>query len=164
VEILRLITSATPGVVDLAARISASGALALALARVGQSAESIDAVRETLRLLEQMKRPSSHSIIVGISGALEVLLRGREAGLSRQYDGWNDWERQALHELKRYSAVFSVGTAQLGLWTGVGHWLDGRRAEAFTVWRHALTAARDLSLRKDESIIAAEIRRWDDRV
>jgi class 3 adenylate cyclase len=164
VEILRLITSATPGVVDLAARISASGALALALARVGQSAESIEAVRETLRLLEQMKRPSSHSIIVGISGALEVLLRGREAGLSRQYDGWNDWERQALHELQRYSNVFSVGAAQLGLWTGVGHWLDGRRAQAFTVWRQALTTARDLSLRKDESIIAAEIRRWDDRV
>lgn len=164
VEILRLITSASPGVVDLAARISASGALALALARVGQSAESIEWVRETLRLLEHMKRPSSHSIIVGISGAAEVLLRGREAGLSRQYDEWDLWERRALDYLKRYSQVFSVGTAQLGLWTGVSHWLGGRRLQAFAEWRKALTAARNLSLRKDESMIAAEIRRWDDRV
>ncbi len=162
VDILRLITSATPGSVDLAARISASGALALALARVGQSAESVEAAVETLRLLREMPRPSSHSTIVGISGAVEVFLRGREAGLSDRYDRWGFWEKQALYELKRYSRVFPVGAAQLKLWMGVGHWLDGRRDSALTDWKQALAAARHFSLRKDELIIAAEIRRRED--
>ncbi|KXF75467.1 hypothetical protein ATN84_19610 [Paramesorhizobium deserti] len=162
VDILRLITSAMPGSVDLAARITASGALALALARVGQSAESVEAAIETLRLLREMPRPSSHSILVGISGALEVFLRGREAGLSDRYDRWDNWEGRALHELKRYSRVFPVGAAQLGLWVGVAHWLDGRKDRALHEWKQALAAARHLSLRRDESIIAAEIRRRED--
>jgi len=162
VDILRLITSAMPGSVDLAARITASGALAIALARVGQSAESVEAAIETLRLLREMPRPSSHSILVGISGVLEVFLRGREAGLSDRYDRWDIWEKRALHELKRYSGVFPVGAAQLGLWMGVARWLDGRKDRALHEWQQALAAARHLSLRRDESIIAAEIRRRED--
>ncbi len=163
VDLLRLITSTMPGSIDLAAQISAYGALALAFSRSGQHAEGVEAAVETLRLLHEMRRPSSHSIIVGISGALEVLLRGREAGLSDQYEKWSDWERQALHELERYSKVFSIGVAQLGLWMGVSHWLDGQRDRALTDWKRALTAARHFSLRKDESILAAEIRRREDR-
>ena len=163
VDLLGLITSAMPGSVDLAARISAMGALALALARVGQSTKGVEAAVETLRLLHEMGRPSSHSIIVGISGAMEVLLRGREAGLAQKYEQWSDWEAQALHHLKRYSKVFPVGLAQLGLWTGVADWLDDRKDRALSNWKAALIVARKFSLRKDESLIAAEIRRRQDR-
>jgi hypothetical protein len=159
VDILRLITSAMLGSVDLAAQISAKGALALALARVGQHVESVEAATETLRLLRELRRPTSHSTLVGISGVTEVLLRGREAGLSREYDQWRDWERQALGELKRYRRVFPLGGAQYGLWTGMAHWLDGQNSQALAAWNEALAIAQRLSLRQDESMIAAEMRR-----
>lgn len=163
VDILRLITPAMLGSLDLAAQISAKGALALALARVGSHAESVQAAIETLHLLREMRRPSSHSTLVGLSGVSEVLLRGREAGLSREYDQWRQWERQALHELNRYSRVFPVGAAQHGLWLGVAHWLDGRKGQALSTWKQALATARQFSLRQDESMIAAEMRRRQDQ-
>jgi hypothetical protein len=147
------------GSVDLAAQISAKGALALALARVGSHAESVQAAIEALHLLREMRRPSSHSTLVGLSGVSEVLLRGREAGLSREYDQWPQWERRALHELDRYRRVFPVGAAQYGLWTGVARWLDGQEDQALAAWSEALAIAQRLSLRQDESMIAAEMRR-----
>ena len=159
VDILRLITSAMLGSVDLAAQISARGALALALARVGLHVESVEAATETLRLLREQRRPTSHSTLVGICGVAEVLLRGREAGLSREYDQWPYWERQALNELYRYHRVFPLGAAQYGLWTGVAHWLDGQQDQALVAWNEALANARRFSLRQDESMIAAEMRR-----
>jgi class 3 adenylate cyclase len=159
VDILRFIASAMLGSVDLAAQISAKGALALALARVGRHAESIETAIETLQLLRELRRPTSHSTLVGISGVTEVLLRGREAGLSREYDQWPSWERQALNELNRYRRVFPLGNAQYGLWTGVAHWLDGQRDRALLAWNEALANARRFALRQDESMIAAEMRR-----
>ncbi|WP_210324605.1 ATP-binding protein [Chelatococcus reniformis] len=162
-DLLRLISSADYHVIDLAARISVMGALALAYARTGRPSESIEATVETLRLLRGMPRPSSHSTIVGICGALEVLLRGREAGLAQRDDRWRSWELQALAELRRYCKVFPVGLAQLGLWTGVAHWLSGRRDDATASWQQAFMAARRFSLRRDESMIAAEMRRRLDR-
>jgi class 3 adenylate cyclase len=159
VEVFRLITSAMLGSADLAAQVSSKGALALALARIGQHTESIQAVDECLHLLREIPRPTAHSTLVGISGMCEVLLRGREAGLSREYDQWSEWERQALYELKRYSRVFPVGGPQFGLWTGVAHWLDGRKALALSTWKNAMSMAKRLSLRQDESMIAAELRR-----
>lgn len=164
VEVLRLITSAMLGSVDLAAQISARGALALALARVGRHAESIEAAVDTLRLLRAMRRPSSHSTLIGISGVAEVLFRGREAGLARNYEQWGHWERQTLHELARYCRVFPVGTAQYGLWCGLAHWLDDSKERALSTWKQGLSAARRLSLRQDEATIAAEIRRRQDTV
>jgi hypothetical protein len=89
----------------------------------------------------------------------EVLLRGREAGLSLEYDQWSEWECQALYELKRYSRVFPVGGPQYGLWTGVAQWLDGHKALALTTWKNAMATAKRLSLRQDETMIAAELRR-----
>lgn len=162
VEVLRLITSAMLGSVDLAAQISARGALALALARVGRHTESVEAAVDTLRLLRAMRRPSSHSTLIGISGVAEVLFRGREAGLSRDYEQWGHWERQALHELARYCRVFPVGTAQYGLWCGLAHWLDDSKERALSTWKQGLSAAKRLSLRQDEATIAAEIRRRQD--
>lgn len=164
VEVLRLITSAMLGSVDLAAQISARGALALALARVGRHGESVEAAVDTLRLLRAMRRPSSHSTLIGISGVAEVLFRGREAGLSREYEQWGHWERQVLHELSRYCRVFPVGTAQYGLWCGLAHWLDDSKDRALSTWQQGLAAAKRLSLRQDEATIAAEIRRRQDNV
>jgi hypothetical protein len=162
-DILRLIASALPGSVDLAARISASGALALALARMGKTGESLEAAVETLGMLRQMRTPASHSIIVGISGVLEVLLRGREAGLSARYEEWPQWERQAFGDMRRYCKVFVLGRPQLGLWSGISMWLDGSTQGALSLWKQSLQQARQLSLHRDESIIAAEIRRREDR-
>jgi len=161
-EILRHITSAMHGSIDLAAQISSQGVLALAHARIGQHGESVHAVVETLHLLQKMRRPSSHSTLAGISGIAEVLLRGREAGLSRSYEEWGDWERQALRELDRYRRVFPLGTAQFGMWSGVAHWLDGRKPEAIAIWERALEIARRCSLRQDETMIIAEMRRRQD--
>ena len=117
VEILRLSTSAMLGSADLSELVSSKGSLALALSRVGLHAESVRTVVETLRLLREIRRPTVHSTLLGITGVCEVLLRGREAGLSVEYDRWSDWEQQALHELNRYpsrlssrcSAVWFVG-------------------------------------------------------
>ncbi|CDX32441.1 hypothetical protein MPLA_160078 [Mesorhizobium sp. ORS 3359] len=164
VDILRLTTSAMVGSSDLADMVSAKGSLALALARVGQHGESVRAVVDALRLLRGMGRPTVHSTLPGITGVIEVLLRGREAGLSREYDQWRHWERQALHELKRYSRVFSVGAPQYALWVGVAHWLDGRNALAISTWQRGLAAAQRLELHRDASMIAAEIRRRQDRI
>jgi hypothetical protein len=163
VEVFRLITSAMLGSADRAALVSSKGSLALALARIGLHGESVQVAEETLRLLREMRRPTSHSTLVGISSICEVLLRGREAGFSREYDQWDYWERQALYELKRYSRVFPVGAALCGLWVGVSHWLDGRKYRALSGWEQALATARRLSLRQDESMISAEIRRRQDR-
>ena len=93
----------------------------------------------------------------------EVFLRGREAGLSRDYDQWRHWERQALRELKRFQQVFPVGSAQYGLWLGVAQWLNGHNDRAVLTWQQALATARRLSLHQDESLIAAEIRRRGDQ-
>ncbi|MCP3446153.1 AAA family ATPase [Bradyrhizobium sp. CCGUVB14] len=164
VEVFKLITSAMRGSADLAAQVSSKGSLALAHARVGQNDESLEAVDETLRLLRQMRRPTSHSTLVGLSGLCEVLLRGREASLSREYDQWNDWESGSLQELKRYSQVFPIGRPRYGLWAGVTLWLDGRKDRAFRVWNRALSDSQRLSLRHDEAMIAAEIRRRRDRL
>jgi hypothetical protein len=164
IEVLRLITSAMLGSADLAAHVSSKGSLALALARIGANDESLQAVDETLQMLRGMRRPTSHSTLVGISGVCEVLLRGREAGLSREYDQWSQWEAQALHELKRYSRVFRVGMPQYGLWAGVVLWLDRKVDQALVTWRRALSDAHRLSLRQDEAMIAAEIRRRQDRL
>jgi hypothetical protein len=149
---------------DLAAQVSSKGSLALALARIGQNDDSLHTVDETLGLLRQMGRPTSHSTLVGISGLCEVLLRGREASLSREYDQWHEWELESLHHLRVYSQVYSVGKAQYGLWAGVAFWLEGRKDRAFSTWDQALSAARRLSLRQDEAMIAAEIRRRRDRL
>jgi class 3 adenylate cyclase len=164
IEILRLITSAMRGSADLAAYVSSKGSLALALSRVGSNDESLQAADETLLLLREMHRPTSHSILVGISGVCEILLRGRETGLSREYDQWIDWEAQALHELKRYSQTFPVGKPQYGLWKGVSYWLEGQKDQALRTWNQALSVAKQLSLRQDEAMIAAEIRRRQDRL
>jgi class 3 adenylate cyclase len=164
VEVFRLITSEMLGSADLAAQVSSKGSLALALARIGQNDESLQAVDETLRLLRQMRRPTAHSTLVGLSGLSEVLLRGREASLSREYDQWHEWELESLHELRRYSQVFPVGRPQYGLWAGVAFWLEGRKDRAFSTWNQALSASQRLSLRHDEAMIAAEIRRRQDRL
>ena len=164
VDILRLIGSAMLGSVDLAAQISAKGALALALARTGRHAESVQAAAETLQLVKLMRRPSSHSTLVGISGAAEVFLRGREAGLAAAYEEWPHWEGQALRELKRYARVFPIGVPQLALWSGVSLWLEGKEAAAMSVWKEGMAAAQRLSLRRDEAMIAAELRRRRDRL
>lgn len=163
VDILRLITSAMFGSVDLAAQISVKGALSLALARAGRHPESVQEAVETLRQLRAMRRPASHSTLVGISGVLEVLLRGREAGLSRQYDEWKGWEHQAIHELKGYTRVFPIGAPQFSLWSGVSFWLDGKEDRAVSAWKNGIAAALHLSLRRDETLIAAEMRRRQDR-
>jgi hypothetical protein len=163
-EILRLITSAMLGSADLAAHVSSKGSLALALARMGSNEESIQAATDTLKILRGMRRPTSHSTLVGIAGVCEVLFRGREAGLSRDYDLWSEWEWEALRELKRYSKVFQVGLPQYGLWSGVAAWLEDNRSRAFTMWKRALSDAKRLSLRQDEAMIAAEIRRRQDRL
>jgi tetratricopeptide (TPR) repeat protein len=164
VEVFRLIASAMLGSADLAAQVSSKGPLALALARIGLNDESLQAVDDTLRLLREVRRPTAHVTLVGISGVCEVLLRGRETALSREYDQWVEWESQALDELRRYSRVFPVGRPQYGLWAGVAYWLEGRRDRAFSTWRQALSAAQQLSLRQDEAMIAAEIRRRQDRL
>ena len=164
VEFLRLIASAMLGSADLAAQVSSKGSLALALARIGRHGESVQAVEETLRLLREMRRPTAHVTLVGISGVCEVLLRGREANLSHEYDQWRDWELQALNELKQYARVFPIGGPQYGLWAGVAYWLDGHKSLAALTWKKALAAARRLSLRQDEAMIAAEIRRRQDRI
>jgi hypothetical protein len=88
-----------------------------------------------------------------------MLLRGREAGLSREYQQWRHWEQQALHELKRFRRVFVVGAAQFGLWSGLSLWLDGRKERALSAWKRALATSQRLSLRQDESMRAAELRR-----
>ncbi len=164
IEILRLITSAMLGSADLAAYVSSKGSLALALARIGSNDESLQAVDETLRMLRGMRRPTAHSTLVGISGVCEVLLRGRETSLSREYDQWSEWETRALHELRRYSQVFPVGKPQYGLWTGVAYWLEGQKDQALLTWNRALSVAQQLSLRQDEAMIAAELRRRQDRL
>lgn len=111
-----------------------------------------------------MRRPSSHSTLVGISGAAEVFLRGREAGLAHAYDEWPRWEAQALRELKRYARAFPIGVPQLALWSGVSLWLEGKEAGAMSVWKDGMAAAQQLSLRRDEAMIAAKLRRRRDRL
>lgn len=156
VDILKVVTS---GAADPAEQVSSKGALALALARVGLHAESVEAAVETLDCLAAMRRPTVHSSLVGIAGVAEVLLRGREAGLSRDYDQWRGWERRAMNELRRFSRTFAVGRAQYALWKGVSHWLDGRTQRAFSSWQQAQAIAQRYALHKDAAIVAAEIRR-----
>lgn len=159
VDVLRLTRSGMSGSVDLAAQISTLGALALALTRTGRFAEGYDTAIETLRLLEDMRRPSSHSVVVGISSVLEVLLSGRETGLSDDREEWRNQERTALNKLERYSKVFALGTAQLGMWRGKYNWLNGKRQDAMSEWKTAHRWAKAHQLRKDAALIDAEIRR-----
>ena len=61
IEILRLITSAMVASTDLATQVSSKGVFALALARIGSQAETIQAAVETLNLLREMRRPTAHT-------------------------------------------------------------------------------------------------------
>jgi hypothetical protein len=45
----------------------------------------------------------------GVAGVAEVFLRGREAGLSRDYDQWRHWERQALRCPHQIEIPFTLG-------------------------------------------------------
>ncbi|MBO9433772.1 AAA family ATPase [Ruegeria sp. R13_0] len=159
VEILHLISSGTTKISDLAAEVSIKGAHALSLSRVGKHGASYDTSVEMMRLLEQIKRPSSHVIIVGIGSVLELLLRGREAGVADGYDEWKRLEDKAFGHLSRYCKTFIIGETQLGLWSGLDQWLNGHCDRAMQTWRSALKVAQDRTLRKDESLILAEIRR-----
>jgi class 3 adenylate cyclase len=159
VEILQFIAESMQESADLGENVCTQGMLSLAHARMGRNDKSVRAAVEALHLLQRISRPTGHVTLVGISGVCEVLLRGREAGLSREYDRWGEWERQALYELRRYRRVFPVGGPQYGLWTGVSHWLNGRNSIATYTWENALAAARRLSLRQDEAMIVAEMRR-----
>ncbi|WP_171236459.1 AAA and adenylate/guanylate cyclase domain-containing protein [Ruegeria sp. HKCCA6837] len=163
VDLLRVANTSMSESADIAARISATGAMALALTRIGKHSESYDAAATTMEFLDQMRRPSSHSVIVGISSVLEVLLRGREAGLWSNQNEKRDLEARALAKLSRYSKVFPVGTAQLGLWRGLSQFLDGAQGEAMSEWKQARDWADKLQLRKDEALLNAEIRRWQTR-
>jgi len=159
-DVLRLAKAGMSGSVDLAAQISILGALALAFTRIGRNSDGYDAAVKTMNLLDKMSRPSSHSVIVGISSVLEVLLRGREAGLSEDYEEWRNLEKSALSKLERYSEVFPVGRAQLGMWRGKRNWLDGKRDVAISEWSKGRKWAKTHHLRKDAALIEAEIRRW----
>jgi hypothetical protein len=53
---------------------------------------------------------------------------------------------------------------QLALWSGVSLWLEGKEAGAMSVWKDGMAAAQHLSLRRDEAMIAAELRRRRDRL
>jgi hypothetical protein len=83
--------------------------------------------------------------------------------------GSNEASLQAVDETlrmlrgMRYSQVFPVGRPQYGLWAGVAYWLEGQKDQALLTWNRALSAAQQLSLRQDEAMIAAEIRRRQDR-
>jgi class 3 adenylate cyclase/energy-coupling factor transporter ATP-binding protein EcfA2 len=164
VEFLRLSTAASRGSADLSERISSLGALAVALSRVGLHGESVPAATETLDLLRNMKRPTVHSTLPGLSGIAEVFVRGREAGLSHEYGEWAQWERRSLYELRRFAAVFPIGIPQYCLWAGVAQWLNGRHNKAIRNWTRALKVARQMSLRHDQSLISAEIRRREIRI
>jgi hypothetical protein len=163
VDILRLNASTHSESEDIAEQVSATGLLALALARSGRHPESVQAAIKTLDLLRGIGRPTVHTIIVGIAGMAEVIMRGRESGISGEYDEWHQWEQQALYELNRFRRAFPLGDTQYGLWLGVTHWLKGHNARAMSTWNQALATARSRSLRRDEAMIAAEIRRRTDQ-
>jgi hypothetical protein len=91
-----------------------------------------------------------------------VFLRGRELGLSLDYEEWGQWEQQALYELHRFRRAFPLGDARYRLWRGVAYWLDGRKVRAMSSWKQALAIAKHRSLRQDEAMIAAEMRRRQD--
>ena len=158
-EILRVNAEATRGMADLAERISSTGTLALALSRVGLHGESVEAAVETVRMLDLIGRPTVHSVLPGVAGAVEVLLRGRESGLALEYGEWRQWERKVLHHLDRFRRAFPLGESQYGLWMGVASWQDGRKEHAISIWRRALGIAQRRSLGHDEALIASEIRR-----
>ena len=164
VDILRLITSAMPKIGRLVGPCLLQGLVGIGARPCRVACRKRPGRRRDASLLQRMSRPTAHSTLLGIIGVCEVLLRGREAGLSREYDQWSQWEGQALYELKRFCRIFPVGIAQYGLWRGVALWLDGHSARALKVWKQAFAAASRLSLLQDKAMIAAEMHRRLDHI
>jgi class 3 adenylate cyclase len=160
-DLLRVMTTAMAASTDRAEVVGAKGYLALALTRTGAHDEGIRLAAEVLAITRRMSRPTVHSVLGGISGVAEVLLRGRQAGLSREYAQWPQWERSALAILDRYRRQFPIGASRYALWSGVADWLDGRSRRAVAKWKEGLKTAQRLTLKQDEAMLAAELRRHD---
>ena len=94
----------------------------------------------------------------GSSAVAEVLLRGRQEGLSKDYPEWGRWEAITLREIDQHQRAFPVASARYGLWRGVAWWLDGQRQQAVQTWRDALKVAQRMGLRQDEALLMAEMR------
>lgn len=158
-EILRVNVEARPTLADLSERIMSVGVLALAYSRLGLHAESIEWAVETLRLLDDIGRPTVHGMLFGVVGAVEVFVRGRESGLALKYEGWRKWERRMLRHLDRFRKGFPIAESQYEFWMGVAAWQDGQRQRAMARWKNALAIAQRRSLGQDVALISAEIRR-----
>lgn len=159
---LRLSLSALNDASDLSEHIACRGCMALALARLGEHDASISMVRETLELQQQIPHPTVHSALDATAGLVEVLLRGREAGLHHGYPRWREWERKALRQLDAHRRMFPTGAPRHGLWRGLDQWLQGKPRRALRTWHDALAIAQRLELKRDITSIQAEIRRHTD--
>lgn len=162
VDLLRMALAALPKSSDLSELILSRGCLALALTRSGDHKGGVEEAVATVDLLKKRNRATVHSNLAGSSAVAEVLLRGRQEGLSKAYPEWNHWEAITLREIDRHRRAFPVASARYGLWHGLSLWLNGQRGKAVQTWCGALTFAQQMGLRQDEALLAAELRYWEE--
>jgi hypothetical protein len=161
---LRMALAALSESSDLSELLASKGAMALCQARLGNHAESVGLARETLELLDRVKRPTVHSSLDSTSGVVEVFLRGRAAGLHSGYPRWHEWEQRALHHLNAHRLRFPTGEPRYYLWLGLREHLESRRDNAHELWGKGLERARALGMKRDISLLETEIRRHRDQV
>lgn len=159
---LRMALAALSESSDLSELLASKGAQALCQARLGNHPDSVALARETLELLERVKRPTVHSTLDSTSGIVEVLLRGRANGLHAGYPRWQEWEARALHHLDAHRRRFPTGEPRYYLWSGLQQHLAGERQRALELWDKGLRRARELGMKRDISLLETEIRRHRD--
>ena len=132
---------------DLAGTIATTGIHARTLDSQGQHAEAMDQAQQTLHLLSQVRRHTSHICLEGIDGMVAVFAGAWERERDRL--SGRDLERlflRALSELKKFGRAFPIGQPRLGLRVGQRQRVLGRDSKGRRALLQGLRAAERLGM------------------
>lgn len=126
--------------IDLASQIRATGALAFAYWRKGDTVRALDLATATAKMTTG--NPTAPYSIEGYAGAAEVFLHAWQNGDSR----YRSAAQKACKAMKKFAGVFPLGQPRLKLHQGMFHLLDGRPEAAHLSWEDALAEAEKLKM------------------
>ena len=126
--------------IDLASQIRASGALALAYWRKGDSARALDLATATVNMTTG--NPTAPYSIEGYAATAEVFLHAWQNGELK----YRAVAKKACNAMKKFASVFPLGQPRLKLDQGWFNWLDGKTNLARRDWQMALAEAERLKM------------------
>jgi hypothetical protein len=119
--------------------------LALARFRAGERALGLATARKALALLRR-SRPVTYWNQQSSSAVAEVMLAALESAGPDERVGLGREARAAVEAIRGYGRVFPFARPSALLWSGVYHFLRGRRARALRTLHEAIEAAERVGM------------------